>query len=105
MTNLYLGNVDNVCGLFYELYEEGRQSNRSVDQFILIRDSLEVLESATMMLELNVRKKHTEWISEMESRLMMSILIIIKFIIELDTTVYQICRFRDIVYRLVRLSV
>ena len=102
LTYRYLENFDDLCRLFCEVYEEGRQSNRSVDQLILITDLLEVLEMATVMLELSVANKHAEKNSKEEADFMKMILLIIKIITELDTNLDQERSFRKIVYRMVR---
>ena len=102
MTDLYFEIIYDLCCLFYELYEASRQSNSSVDQRILIKDSLDVLEMATVMLELIFESKHAEEISKKEYNLMMFILLIIRVITELDMNVHQVLSFRNIVHRLVR---
>ena len=105
LTPQYLKNFDGLCRLFYNLYEEGRQSNRSVDQLILIKDSLEVLEMATVMLELTGNKhaeRTFEEVTDLKAHFIVSMLFLIKVITELDMTLHQVRILRNIVHRLVR---
>ena len=106
LTRQYLKNFDGLCRLFYNLYEEGRQSNRSVDQLILIKESLEVLEKSTVMWEITVGNKHAEKISvevtDLKAQFMVSMLFLIKIITELDMTAHQVRNLKNIVHRLVR---
>ena len=105
LTYRYLDVLDDLCCLFYNLYEEGRQSNRSDDQLILIKDSLEVLAMATVMLELTGNKP-AERIgveaTDLKADFMVSMLLLLKVITELDMTVHQARSLNNIVYRLVR---
>ena len=102
LTYRYLENFDDLCRLFCEVYEDVRKSYISVDQHILIKDSLEVLDLATVMVELSVGNKHAKKNSKEEADFLNSILLIIKVITELDTNLDQVLSVRNIVYRLVR---
>ena len=102
LTDRYLHNFLSLCSLFYNSHEMGRQSNRSVDQHILIDDSFEVLEMVTMKLELNKPAEKNFKTKSVPSNFMDWILIIMEFITEQDTNANRECSLRNIVHRLVR---
>ena len=59
LTDQYCRNFLLLCSLFRNLCKEGRQSDGEVDQLILIKDTLEVLEMVTMKLEFTAGNKPT----------------------------------------------